>query len=70
MQPPKAIREMTRKNLIALNVPLCLRSQSTSVVFPWSTWAIIATFRIESFLIYIFLFQKKTPLKSGAFFNK
>ena len=35
----------------ALKVPLCLKSASTNVVFPWSTCAIIATFLIFSLLI-------------------
>ena len=37
---------------LALNTPLCLKRQSTNVVLPWSTWAIIATLRIFSFCIY------------------
>ena len=36
-----------------LKVPLCLNSASTNVVLPWSTCAIIATFLIFSFTIFI-----------------
>ena len=34
-----------------LNTPLCFNNSFTSVVFPWSTWAIIAIFLIFSFLL-------------------
>ncbi len=37
--------------VLAFNVCDCFNSSSTRVVFPWSTWAIIATFRI-SFLYF------------------
>jgi len=36
-------------SLPTLNTPLCLNMASTSVVFPWSTWAIIAIFLILLF---------------------
>ena len=33
---------------LARNAPLCQSMASTSVVFPWSTWATIATFLMSS----------------------
>ena len=37
------------------NTPLCFNSSSTSVVLPWSTWAIIAIFLTFSRLIFIYV---------------
>src|SRR5260221_1038074 len=32
---------------LMLKVPVCCSRRSTSVVFPWSTWAMMATFRMS-----------------------
>jgi hypothetical protein len=39
-------RSITRS--FARNVPLCRSNWSTSVVFPWSTWAMMATLRLRT----------------------
>lgn len=46
----RALESMTRSSTCSLvrKVPLCLSSASTSVVLPWSTWAIMATLRMSS----------------------
>ena len=38
----------------SLKTPVCLSMPSTSVVFPWSTWAIMAMFLMFSFLMICF----------------
>ena len=35
------------------NTPLCFKSSSTNVVLPWSTWAMIAIFRMSSRFVFI-----------------
>src|SRR3972149_7964994 len=42
-------------------IPLCQSIASTSVVFPWSTWAMIATFRMGGVDI-----GRGDPLREGA----
>src|SRR5215212_4247857 len=46
----RSIESMTRSSTswLARNAPLCHSMASTSVVFPWSTWAMIATLRRSS----------------------
>src|SRR5215471_508022 len=44
-----SFESMTRSTTCSLarNVPLCLSMASTSVVFPWSTWAMMAILRMD-----------------------
>lgn len=48
----KTSLSITRSTTFSLvrKAPACRSRQSTRVVLPWSTWAIIATFLISSFL--------------------
>ncbi len=53
---PESITRSATASL-ARNIPLCRSSWSTKVVFPWSTWAIMATLRRSSLfpIFYPFL---------------
>src|SRR5512134_3337696 len=46
----------------ALKMPLCRSIASTRVVFPWSTWAMIATLRMSA----VVGFMKGGALREGA----
>ena len=47
-----ALESMSRSTLGArsFRVPVCCNSLSTNVVLPWSTWAMMAMFRIFSII--------------------
>jgi hypothetical protein len=49
----RSIESMTRSSCFwfARNTPAVRNSASTNVVFPWSTWAMIATFRMLSLIV-------------------
>ena len=53
----RSIESIIRSSVdwFSLKVPLCFSRQSTRVVLPWSTWAIIAMFLIKSAFIKSFL---------------
>jgi len=56
----RSIESMSRSSTSwpSRNIPLCLNMASTSVVFPWSTWAIMATFLSLSFTaLFFFIFS-------------
>ena len=56
---PRSCSSASESMLTSLSVaPVCRKIASVSVVFPWSTWAIIAMF-----LISIIFFNKKSPRK-------
>src|SRR5215813_12232148 len=50
-----SFESMTRSTIssLALNIPLCRSIASTSVVFPWSTCAMMAMFRVVALGITI-----------------
>ena len=52
-----ALESMTRSTICSLarKVPLCFSMASTSVVLPWSTWAMMAMLRILVFKTGFFL---------------
>ena len=56
---------------LARNTPLCFRMASTSVVLPWSTWAMIATFlKSVLFIIYPSLNLLRFHLFSALYFGQ
>ena len=63
-----SLESMTRSatSWLSRNTPLCFKSSSTSVVLPWSTWAMIATFLISSLVIFIIF---TLSFKISLFYN-